>query len=73
MNSDISNKIKKDFEEYNKLAPIKTTEINGREFAYRYYKNPNPDVNATLVMLAGGTGLGDGFFAIAKSFIDKYL
>lgn len=64
--------MKKEFAEYNKIAPQKTVKLSGGEFAYRYYKNPNPDVNATLVMLAGGTGLGDGFFAIAKSFIDKY-
>ena len=64
--------MKKEFEEYNKLTPIKTVKLNGGEFAYRYYKNQNPAVNVTLVMLAGGTGLGDGFFAIAKSFIDKY-
>ena len=64
--------MKKEFEEYNKLAPVKTVKLNGGEFAYRYYKNPNPDVNVTLIMLAGGTGLGDGFFAIAKSFMDKY-
>lgn len=64
--------MKKEFEEYNKYAPVKTVKLSGGEFAYRYYKNPNPDVNVTLVMLAGGTGLGDGFFAIAKSFMDKY-
>lgn len=64
--------MKKEFEEYNKLAPVKNVKLNGGEFDYRYYKNPNPDVNVTIVMLAGGTGLGDGFFAIAKSFMDKY-
>lgn len=64
--------MKKEFEAYNKLAPVKTVKLNGGEFAYRYYKNPNPEVNVTLIMLAGGTGLGDGFFAIAKSFMDKY-
>ena len=64
--------MKKEFEEYNKLAPVKTVKLKGGEFAYRYFKNPSPDVNVTLVMLAGGTGLGDGFFAIAKSFMDKY-
>lgn len=64
--------MKKEFEEYNKLAPVKTVKVHGGEFDYRYYKNPNPEVNVTLIMLAGGTGLGDGFFAIAKSFMDKY-
>ncbi len=64
--------MKKEFEEYNKLAPVKTVKLSGGEFAYRYFKNPDPAVNVTLVMLAGGTGLGDGFFAIAKSFMDKY-
>ncbi len=64
--------MKKEFEEYNKLAPQKTVKLKGGEFTYRYYKNPDPDVNITLVMLAGGTGLGDGFFAIAKSFMNKY-
>lgn len=64
--------MKKEFADYNKFAPVKTVEINGGSFSYRYYKNPDPKVNVTLVMLAGGTGLGDGFFAMAKSFMDKY-
>ena len=64
--------MKKEFENYNTLAPVKTANINGCEFAYRYYKNPNPEVNVTLLVLAGGTGLADGMFAMAKSFMDKY-
>lgn len=64
--------MKKEFAEFNRLAPVKAVKINGGTFAYRYYKNPNPKVNVTLVMLAGGTGLADGFFALAKSFMDKY-
>ncbi len=64
--------MKKEFENYNKLAPVKTVKLNGGEFSYRYYKNPNPEVNVTLLVLAGGTGLADGMFAMAKSFMDKY-
>lgn len=62
----------KAFEEYNILAPVKTVKLKGGSFAYRYYKNTNPDVNVTLLVLAGGTGLADGMFAMAKSFMDKY-
>lgn len=64
--------MKKEFEEYNKLAPVKTVQLNGGDFAYRYYKNPNPEVNVTLLVLAGGTGLAEGMFAMARSFMDKY-
>ena len=64
--------MKSEFENYNKIAPEKTIKILGKDFKYRYYKNPNPKVNATIVMLAGGSGLADGFFAIARSFIDSY-
>ena len=64
--------MKKEFEEYNKLAPVKTVRLNGGDFAYRYYKNPNPKVNVTLLVLAGGTGLAEGMFAMAKTFMDKY-
>ncbi|MCM1050167.1 MAG: alpha/beta hydrolase [Clostridiales bacterium] len=64
--------MKKEFEYYNKVAPVKNERILGKEFKYRYYKNPSPKVNATIVMLAGGTGLGDAFAAFAKAFMDKY-
>ena len=64
--------MEKEFEYYNKAAPMQTGNILGAEFRYRYYKNPNPTVNATIVMLAGGTGLGDGFFGFAKYFMDRY-
>lgn len=64
--------MKKEFEYYNKVAPVKSGRILGKEFKYRYYKNPSPQVNATIVMLAGGTGLGDAFAAFAKAFMDKY-
>ena len=33
--------MKKEFEEYNKIAPVRTVKLNGGDFAYRYYKNPN--------------------------------
>ena len=36
--------------------------MNGKEFPYRYYRNPDEGKNVTLMLLAGGSGLGDGFF-----------
>ena len=73
MKMDISKvDMKKEFENYNKAAPKKKAKILGKPFAYRYYKNPSPAVNATIVMLAGGTGLGDGFFAFARDFMERY-
>ena len=64
--------MKKEFAQYNTLAPVKTVRLNGGDFAYRYYKNPNPKVNVTLLVLAGGTGMADGAFALAKSLMEKY-
>lgn len=64
--------MKKEFEYYNRVAPFQTAQILGGEFKYRYYKNPSPEVNATIVMLAGGSGLGDAFAAFAKCFMDRY-
>ncbi len=64
--------MKKEFEDYNRIAPRQKVSLLGSDFVYRYYRNPDPSVNATIVMLAGGTGLGDGFFAFAKDFMKKY-
>ena len=34
----------------------------GKEFPCRCYRNSDERKNVTLLMLAGGSGLGDGFF-----------
>ena len=47
---------------YITTAPVQAKTINGQPFLYRYYRNPDPETDATLVILAGGTGAGDGFF-----------
>ncbi|MCM1578039.1 MAG: alpha/beta hydrolase [Ruminococcus sp.] len=64
--------MKKEFEYYNKFAPAKSEKILGGDFKYRYYKNPSPKKNATILMLAGGSGLGDAFAAFARNFMDRY-
>ena len=64
--------MKKEFENYNMIAPEQIAKLSVGEFKYRYYKNPNPKVNATIVMLAGGSGMADGFFSLAKVFMDNY-
>ena len=64
--------MKKEFAYYNKIAPVRTAKLSGGNFKYRYYKNPNPEVKATIVMLAGGSGMADGFFTIARSFMKRY-
>lgn len=64
--------LKEKFAEFNKVAPIQTADIFGHPFAYRYYKNPNPNKNVTLVMLAGGSGLADGFFYLYDYFMPEY-
>jgi len=62
--------MQKEFAEYQKLMPVKKLNISGRIFKYRYYKNP--EAKATLVILAGGSGMADGFFIMAKKFIQSY-
>ncbi|MCM1102185.1 MAG: alpha/beta hydrolase [Clostridium sp.] len=64
--------MKKEFAYYNKVAPFRTERILGGEFRYRYYRNPSPKMNATILMLAGGSGLGDAFAAFARCFMDRY-
>ncbi len=44
---------------YNKVAPFQVYKMNDKEVKYRYYKKE--DAKATLVVLAGGSGLADSF------------
>lgn len=55
---------------YNKVAPFQVYMLNGNEMKYRYYKKE--DAKATIVVLAGGSGLADGFFLFLRSLMDKY-
>jgi len=55
---------------YNKVAPIQVYKLNGNEMKYRYCKKE--DAKATIVVLAGGSGLADGFFLFLRSIMDKY-
>lgn len=61
-----------EFKNYNRIMPVKNELIRGNDFSYRYYKNPNPEKNVTLVFLAGGTGLADAVFLFYSSLISKY-
>lgn len=62
--------VKEEWSYYNKVAPFQTYLLNGHEFKYRYYKNEN--AKATIVVLAGGSGLADGFFLFLRSLMEKY-
>lgn len=64
--------VKSEFAYFDSVAPRTTAKILGKDFTYRYYKNPDPKVNATILMLAGGSGLGDAFAGMARSFTEKY-
>lgn len=55
---------------YNKVAPFQTYKMKGNELKYRYYKKEN--AKATIVVLAGGTGLADGFFLLMRSLMERY-
>ena len=64
--------LKEKFAEYDKKVPKQVAHLKGGDFAYRYYKNPNVEKEITLVLLAGGSGLGEGMFYMIDSFKDKY-
>lgn len=55
---------------YNEVAPFQVYKLNGNEMKYRYYKKE--DAGATIVVLAGGSGLADGFFLFLRNLMDKY-
>ena len=62
--------VKTEWEYYNKVAPFKTYLLNGNELKYRYYKKEG--AKATIVVLAGGSGLADGFFLFLRSLMVHY-
>ncbi len=64
--------LKEKFIEFNRIAPVQTATVQGKPFAYRYYKNPDEKKKITLVMLAGGSGLADGFFYLYDRFMAEY-
>ncbi len=64
--------LKEKFKEYDQVAPVKEATILGERFLYRYYKNPDAKKDVTLLFLAGGTGLGDGFFYLYDQFAPNY-
>lgn len=55
---------------YNQVAPFQVYRMKDHEFKYRYYKKE--DAKATIVVLAGGSGLADGFFLFLRSLMDRY-
>lgn len=64
--------IKEEFAYFDSVAPRQTRKILGKDFTFRYFKNPSPKVDATILMLAGGSGLGDAFAGMGRAFTDKY-
>ena len=62
--------VKEEWEYYNKVAPFQVYKLDGNEMKYRYYKREK--AKATIVVLAGGSGLADGFFLFLRSLMDKY-
>lgn len=62
--------VKSEWEYYNTVAPFKSFLIDGKEMKYRYYQKEN--AKATIVVLAGGSGLADGFFLFLRSLMDRY-
>ncbi len=64
--------LKEKFVQFNQVAPVQTATILGHPFSYRYYRNPDPSKDVTLVMLAGGSGLADGFFYLYDYFMPEY-
>ncbi|MGN1137159.1 MAG: alpha/beta fold hydrolase [Oscillospiraceae bacterium] len=48
-------------DEFRRKYPLQKMQINGADFTYRYYKNNGAE--ATLVLLTGGIGLSDLFYA----------
>ncbi|MCM1524763.1 MAG: alpha/beta hydrolase [Ruminococcus sp.] len=58
-------------EEFYGKYPARTEKLPmGKDFTYRYYKNPN--AKATLVLLTGGIGLSDLFYLHFEKFAENF-
>ena len=57
-------------EEFYSEYPIQRMNLENSVFSYRYYKNP--DAEATLVLLTGGTGFSDLLYQHFKQFTQKF-
>ena len=58
-------------QEFIKKYPATTLRLkNGKDFTYRYYKNPNSTI--TLVLLTGGIGLSDLFYLHFERFAKDF-
>ena len=64
--------LKEKFAEYDKKVPKQRVRLKGGDFEYRYYKNSHVEKEITLVLLAGGSGLGEGMFYMFDDFKEKY-
>lgn len=62
--------VKEEWKYYNEVAPLKTYSLNCNDIKYRYFENEK--AKATIVILAGGSGLADGFFLFIRSLMEKY-
>lgn len=62
--------VREEWSYYNEVAPFQSYMLSGHELKYRYYQKD--DAKATIVVLAGGSGLADGFFLFLRSLMDKY-
>lgn len=67
-----SSPLKKEYEKFDQCMPLQIAKIKGANFPYRYYRNPNPQKDVTLIFLAGGTGLSDSLFLLFSSLAEKY-
>lgn len=60
------------FEEYNTIAPKKILQLDNGNFEYRYFNNPNPQYDITIITLAGGSGMADSLFLMSSELSKNY-
>lgn len=64
--------VKEEYEFYQTAAPLKVAHLKGGDFAYRYYKNPNPKLDVTIICFAGGSGLADALCLMFRELGKRY-